>query len=125
MNSSEGFEDYEQEIADLARELDVLTHHGQLTPSGREEKRVREIEEHVQVLRALLRAALATFTAGAADLVCVGALELLGYGEWTPASVYAYVYDTTMDRTLVGDDVAHWVHDTDFVVLMHEVERAV
>src|SRR5438105_2808932 len=74
---------------------------------------IEEYEAELRNLMALLTAAGETFSAGQGDPRLPRALALLGFGEWTLANVYSFVYDASMDIETEGRDLAALVDVTD------------
>ncbi|TMB91573.1 MAG: hypothetical protein E6J45_05300 [Chloroflexi bacterium] len=75
---------------------------------------IDEYEAELRNLKALYRATVETFSAGEDDRRMRDALTLLGFGGWTLANVYAFVYDLSVDIEPDGRELAAVVDDTDF-----------
>jgi len=75
---------------------------------------IAEYEAELRNLKALYRAAGETFAAGRGDGRLREALELLGFGEWTLANVYSFVYELSLEIDAEGRELAAVVDDTDF-----------
>jgi hypothetical protein len=102
-------DEYQLEIQALRRKLAILRD---------QEADADLIEEHEAELRnltALYTAASETYEAGEQDSRLRTALESLGFGAWTLASVYSFVYDASMEIDTEGRDLAALIDDTDFV----------
>ncbi len=73
---------------------------------------LEEFEAQLRNLKALHRAALDTHAA--ADPRLPLALRRLGFGEWTLANVYAFVYEAAMAEEDDGRDLANVIGHTDY-----------
>ena len=101
-------DEYQLEIQHLRRQL------ARLQETEADPALIEEYEAEVRNLTALYRASQVTFDAGVGDRRRAGALELLGFGEWTLDNVYSFVYDVSMDLPLDGADLASLIDTTDY-----------
>ena len=75
---------------------------------------VSEYKAELRNLVALHEAARDAFVVGSGDPDVRRALALLGFGDWTFANVYSFVYDAAMDAELGESDLATLVAETDY-----------
>ena len=85
---------------------------------------IDEYEAELRNLKALYRAAAETFGAGRQDPRMRDALLQLGFGEWTLANVYGFVYDLSVDIEPDGRELAAIVDDLDFAGSLLEALEA-
>ena len=81
------------------------------------------IEEYAAELRnltALYKAASETFNAGSSDPRLAAALEHLGFGEWSLAGVYGFVYDMSMELDTTQQELAALIDQTDYAASLLE-----
>ena len=100
--------EYELEIDSLRRTLD------RLRAEEAAPQIIDEYEVELRILVALYEAAKQTITAGDRDPRLAGALEQLGFDEWSLASVYSFIYETAMDVETDGRDLAAVIGGMDF-----------
>jgi hypothetical protein len=101
--------EYEDELRELRKKLD------QLRADEAAPDVIEEYASEWRNLRAIYQAAQETFAMGTDDAELQSVLAVLGFGDWTLANVYAFVYDAAMDADLDGDDLASIVNQTDYV----------
>src|SRR5690242_15999276 len=101
-------DEYELEIESVRRTL------AQLRERQARPELIAEYEAELRNLRALYRAATETLASGDADPRLPHALDALGFGRWSLAGVYSFVYDLATDIDAGGRDLAAIVDQTDF-----------
>lgn len=105
----EATDEYRLEIQGLRRQL------AHLQETDADPTLIDEYESELRNLTAIYRATLATLDAGRSDARLREALGRLGFGEWTLANVYGFVYDLSMELPAEpGRDLAAMVDATDF-----------
>jgi hypothetical protein len=75
---------------------------------------IEEYEAQMRNLSSLYKAARETYEASEDEPRLEIALSTLGFGEWTLANVYSFVYDASMDIQTDGRDLAALIDETDF-----------
>jgi len=108
-------DEYELEIGQVRRTL------ARLVASHANSTLIHEYELELRNLRALYQAATETYAAAAAQPEVVQALRLAGFGEWTLAAVYAFVYEASMALDADAERLAATVEDTDYVASLRLV----
>jgi signal transduction histidine kinase len=101
-------DEYELEIADVRRTL------ARLKADKAEAALIEEYEAELRNLKALYQAAVDTLDAGRADARMRGALNDLGFGDWTLENVYSFVYDAAMAAEPDDRDLANVITHTDY-----------
>ena len=81
---------------------------------------IEEWAAELRNLRSLYRAAEETFTAGVTDPRLVTALDQLGFGDWSVANVYSFVYDLSMELDTSERDLATLIDETDYAASLLE-----
>ncbi|MGH7776404.1 MAG: hypothetical protein ACREPI_04405 [Candidatus Dormibacterales bacterium] len=84
-------DEYEKEIQDLVRQVDAL-----VEAEGDPES-IRDLRMQLEVLKAIYFQATALLASGQGDPGLRRALALRGYGDWSLGSVYAFVYESSVD----------------------------
>ena len=108
-------DEYELEIQNVRRTL------AELRERHSRPELIEEYEAELRNLRALYRAATDTLAAGASDRRLAVALDQLGYGAWSLANVYSFVYDLAFEIDAGDRDFAAIVDQTDFAGSLLEV----
>jgi len=75
---------------------------------------IEEYEAELRNLRALYQAAIETLQAGEGEPRMREALADLGFGEWTLANVYSFVYEAAMSAEQDDRDLANVITHTDY-----------
>lgn len=102
-------DEYQVEIRDLQRTL------ARLREADADAPLIEEYEAELRNLSAIYQAATDTLCQGKHDLRVRQALSGLGFGDWTLANVYSFVYELSMEIPLSeGRDLAGLVNETDF-----------
>jgi hypothetical protein len=106
-------DEYSQEINDLQAQVDAMVE------AEEDKKLIADLEIQLQILRAIYQQATRLLAEGQADGELRESLALRGYGDWDLDSVYAFVYETSVDLptdprgSFVGE-----IRDTDFSTLL-------
>lgn len=102
-------DEYQLEIQSVRQTLE------RLRATEAEPAIIEEYEAELRNLTALYNAARETLAAGARDRRLASALSELGFGDWTLANVYSFVYEASMELDLDGGiDLAGRVDETDY-----------
>lgn len=101
-------DEYQIEIRQVRRTL------ARLRAGKARDELIEEYEVELRILVALYQAATETFARGEADPDLPRALAELGFGEWTLANVYSFVYEAAMDAEPDGRDLANVINHTDY-----------
>ena len=111
-------DEYQLEIQQLRRQL------AHMREAEADPALIEEYDAELRNLTALYGATRVTYERGQDDPRLADALELLGFGGWTLANVYSFVYDVSMDIPLAGQDLAAMVDTTDYAGSLLEVLEA-
>jgi hypothetical protein len=101
-------DEYQIEIGGVRR---TLAH---LRAEKAREELIEEYEAELRILVALYRAATETFDRGETSPGLRRALAEIGFGDWTLANVYSFVYEAAMDAEPDGRDLANVITHTDY-----------
>lgn len=99
-------DEYQIEIRDIRRTL------ARLRAEEAPPALIEEYEAELRNLVALYESATHTFEQ--ADARLREALEVLGFGDWTLANVYSFVYECAMDAEPDGRDFANIISHIDY-----------
>jgi hypothetical protein len=111
-------DEYQLEIASIRRTL------AKLKADKADPALIEEYEAELRNLNALYDAAQAVWTAGDSDGALSRTLEELGFGEWSFANVYSFVYDAAMDTDPGGLDLANVINHTDYAASLRAAAEA-
>ena len=101
-------DEYQLEINEVRRTL------ARLKADRADPSLIEEYEAELRNLRALYQAAVETLQAGERDERMRGALRDLGFGEWSLANVYSFVYEAAMAAEPDDRDLANVITHTDY-----------
>jgi signal transduction histidine kinase len=101
-------DEYQLEITQIQRTL------ARLKADKAEAALIEEYEAELRNLRALYQAAVDTLDSGQAEPRMRGALQDLGFGDWTLANVYSFVYEAAMAAEPDDRDLANVITHTDY-----------
>jgi hypothetical protein len=101
-------DEYELEITEVRRTL------ARLRAEKAGEELIEEYEAELRNLVALYEAATETLELGARQPRLREALFELGFGDWTLANVYSFVYEAAMEAEADGRDLANVITHTDY-----------
>ncbi|GAC1345639.1 MAG: hypothetical protein NVSMB29_19930 [Candidatus Dormibacteria bacterium] len=102
-------DEYQLEIQAARRTL------ARLKSEKADESLIEEHEAQLRNLVALYDAAVHAYNEGRDDRRLAEALLVLGFGEWTFANVYSFVYDAALEtETEDGRDLANIITHTDY-----------
>ncbi|HEY2703856.1 MAG TPA: hypothetical protein VGL20_09220 [Candidatus Dormibacteraeota bacterium] len=101
-------DEYQIEIRQLRRTL------AKLRAEKAREALIEEYEVELRILVALYQAATETLERGNVDPDLPRALAEVGFGDWTLANVYSFVYEAAMDAEPDGRDLANVITHTDY-----------
>ncbi len=101
-------DEYQIEIRQVRRTL------AKLKAEKAREELIEEYEVELRILVALYQAATETLERGNADPDLPRALAEIGFGDWTLANVYSFVYEAAMDAEPDGRDLANVITHTDY-----------
>ena len=101
-------DEYQIEIRQLRRTL------AKLKAEKAREELIEEYEVELRILVALYQAATETLERGHTDPDLPKALAEIGFGDWTLANVYSFVYEAAMDAEPDGRDLANVITHTDY-----------
>jgi hypothetical protein len=101
-------DEYQLEIREIRRTL------ARLRAANAREELIEEYEAELRNLVALYEAATATFEAIGGEPTLREALQSIGFGEWTLANVYSFVYEAAMEAEEDGRDLANIITHTDY-----------
>jgi hypothetical protein len=101
-------DEYELEITEIRRTL------ARLRAEKAGEELIEEYEAELRNLVALYQAATETFELAARQPRLREALSELGFGDWTLANVYSFVYEAAMEAESDGRDLANVITHTDY-----------
>jgi hypothetical protein len=107
-------DEYQLEINEIRRTL------ARLKADKADEALIDEYEAEYRNLRALYQAAVDTLQAGGSDARIRGALSDLGFGDWTLANVYSFVYEAAMAAEPDGRDLANIITSTDYATSLRD-----
>ena len=66
-------------------------------PAAPDPEIIAELEAELRILRALYSTSLDVFEEGQADAEVRGGFRRMGYGQWSLANVYSFVYERSME----------------------------
>lgn len=101
-------DEYQIEIREIRRTL------ARLRAEKAREELIEEYEAELRNLVALFEAATVTFEAAALEPQLRSALSSIGFGDWTFANVYSFVYEAAMEAESDGRDLANIITHTDY-----------
>jgi signal transduction histidine kinase len=101
-------DEYTLEISAVRRTL------ARLKADKAEPALIEEYEAELRNLRALYQAAIDTLQAGESQPRMRATLRDLGFGEWTLANVYSFVYEAAMAAEPDDRDLANVITHTDY-----------
>jgi hypothetical protein len=101
-------DEYAIEISQIRRQLARLKAEEAPAPI------IEDYEAQLRILQALYAAALQTLADGQDDSRLRRVLGELGFGEWTLANVYSFIYEAAMDAEPDGRDLANVIGHTDW-----------
>lgn len=102
-------DEYQLEILAARRTL------ARLKSEKAEESLIEEHEAELRNLVALYEAAVHAYNEGRDDRRLAEALSVLGFGEWSFANVYSFVYDAALESEPDdGRDLANVITHTDY-----------
>jgi hypothetical protein len=106
-------DEYAKEIGDLQAQID------EMVEEEADRKEIAELQMQLEILRALYHQATHLHEAGERSEALRENLALRGYGDWTLDSVYAFVYETSVDMPAGGHhSFLGEIRDTDFSRLL-------
>jgi signal transduction histidine kinase len=111
-------DEYQLEINEVRRTL------ARLKADKAEASLIEEYEAELRNLRALYQAAIDTLQAGESEPRMREALSDLGFGGWSLANVYSFVYEAAMSVEPDDRDLANVITHTDYATsLLDAAER--
>jgi len=108
-------DEYQLEINEIRRTL------ARLKADKADASLIEEYEAELRNLRALYQAATDTLEAGRGEPRMRSALADLGFGEWTLANVYSFVYEAAMAVEEDQRDLANVISHTDYATSLLQV----
>lgn len=111
-------DEYQLEISEIRRTL------ARLKADKADVSLIEEYEAELRNLRALYQAAIETLQAGQAEARIRSALSDLGFGDWTLANVYGFVYEAAMSAEPDDRDLANVITHTDYATALLDAAEA-
>ena len=111
-------DEYQLEINEIRRTL------ARLKADKADAALIDEYEAELRNLRALYQAAIDTLQAGRAQARMREALRDLGFGDWTLANVYSFVYEAAMSAEPDERDLANVITHTDYATSLLDAADA-
>ena len=85
---------------------------------------IDEFRDQLRNLRRLYQATVELYAAGEEDRSLQKRLHYLGFGDWTFANVYSFVYERTFDADVERESLVHLIGTTNYENLLRSGNHA-